>query len=164
MLPVPRLSLCFLSPENASQGLPVQLTVVADWRFIGFVIKRSGFSCAREVAASVLGEEGPNPMSTHHYRLTLSLAFFLVQLSFPTAGALGQASQTTPNQIPVATQWLMDAAGPKQRGAIKSVHLLVCPNTNRKGTAFFNKAVALRGELRTEKLGSIRVSHLDHWQ
>ena len=33
----------------------------------------------------------------------------------------------------------MDAAGPKQRGAIKSVYLLVCPSTNRKGTAFLLK-------------------------
>jgi hypothetical protein len=34
---------------------------------------------------------------------------------------------------------LLDAAGPKQRGAIKSVYLLVCPKTNKKGTAFLLK-------------------------
>ena len=33
----------------------------------------------------------------------------------------------------------MDAAGPKQRGAIKSVYLMVCPNANKKGTAFLLK-------------------------
>jgi trypsin-like peptidase len=37
---------------------------------------------------------------------------------------------------PVAVQWTIDAAGPVQRVAIKSVFLLYCPNTQMKGTGF----------------------------
>jgi S1-C subfamily serine protease len=40
------------------------------------------------------------------------------------------------NQVPVSTQWVLDAAGPTQRNAIKSVYLLYCPKTEIKGTAF----------------------------
>ena len=39
-------------------------------------------------------------------------------------------------QAPIATQWVLDAAGPTQRASIKSVYLIVCPKTNKKGTAF----------------------------
>jgi hypothetical protein len=78
-------------------------------------------------------------MNTHRLRVILSLALFLTGPSLSIARGQGQAVQNAPNQIPVSTQWLMDAAGPKQRGAIKSVYLLVCPNTNRKGTAFLLK-------------------------
>ena len=35
-----------------------------------------------------------------------------------------------------AVQWTLDAAGPTQRAAIKSVVLLYCPKTNMKGTGF----------------------------
>jgi hypothetical protein len=38
--------------------------------------------------------------------------------------------------IPAAVQWTIDAAGPVQRVAIKSVFLLYCPKTNMKGTGF----------------------------
>jgi S1-C subfamily serine protease len=38
--------------------------------------------------------------------------------------------------VPVATQWVLDAAGPTQRNSITSVFLLVCPVTQKKGTAF----------------------------
>ena len=38
--------------------------------------------------------------------------------------------------MPVATQWVLDAAGPNQRNAITSVFLLFCPITQRKGTSF----------------------------
>jgi hypothetical protein len=38
--------------------------------------------------------------------------------------------------IPTAVQWTLDAAGPTQRVAIKSVVLLYCPKTNMKGTGF----------------------------
>jgi hypothetical protein len=40
------------------------------------------------------------------------------------------------NQVPVSTQWVLDAVGPTQRSAIKSVYLLLCPRTGTKGTAF----------------------------
>jgi len=39
-------------------------------------------------------------------------------------------------EVPVSTQWVLNAAGPAQRNAIKSVYLLVCPKTDKKGTAF----------------------------
>lgn len=38
--------------------------------------------------------------------------------------------------VPTATQWTLDAAGPVQRTAIKSVFLLHCPNAGTKGTGF----------------------------
>jgi len=44
------------------------------------------------------------------------------------------------NQVPTSTQWLLDSAGPAQRDAIKSVYLLVCPKTSKKGTAFLLKS------------------------
>jgi S1-C subfamily serine protease len=40
------------------------------------------------------------------------------------------------NPVPVSTQWVLDAAGPAQRAAIRSVYLLVCPKTGKKGSAF----------------------------
>jgi Trypsin-like peptidase domain len=41
-----------------------------------------------------------------------------------------------PDTIPTAVQWTLDAAGPTQRAAIKSVVLLYCPKTNMKRTGF----------------------------
>jgi len=41
-----------------------------------------------------------------------------------------------PDTLPTAVQWTLDAAGPTQRAAIKSVVLLFCPNTSMKGTGF----------------------------
>ncbi len=41
-----------------------------------------------------------------------------------------------PQAVPTAVQWTLDAAGPTQRTAIKSVVLLYCPNSNMKGTGF----------------------------
>lgn len=38
--------------------------------------------------------------------------------------------------IPTATQWMLDAAGETQRNSIRSVFLLVCPVTQKKGTSF----------------------------
>jgi S1-C subfamily serine protease len=38
--------------------------------------------------------------------------------------------------IPTATQWMLDAAGATQRNSIRSVFLLVCPVTQKKGTSF----------------------------
>ena len=48
-----------------------------------------------------------------------------------------QAQQSTPSDsLPVATQWLVNAASPTQRNSITSVFLMVCPATQRKGTSF----------------------------
>ncbi len=41
-----------------------------------------------------------------------------------------------PETTPTAVQWTLDAAGPTQRGAIKSVFLMYCPKTKMKGTGF----------------------------
>ena len=38
--------------------------------------------------------------------------------------------------VPIATQWMLDAAGAVQRNSIKSLFLLVCPATQKKGTSF----------------------------
>jgi S1-C subfamily serine protease len=47
------------------------------------------------------------------------------------------AEQQTPTtEMPVATQWTLDAAGPVQQNGIKAVVLLVCPVTHMKGTGF----------------------------
>jgi S1-C subfamily serine protease len=51
-----------------------------------------------------------------------------------------KSGDTAPKSTPVSTQWLLDSAGPAQRDAIKSVYLLVCPKTNKKGTAFLLKS------------------------
>lgn len=50
-----------------------------------------------------------------------------------------ESREYTTNQMPVSTQWLLDAAGPSQRTTIRSVYLLVCPKTKMKGTAFLLK-------------------------
>lgn len=56
--------------------------------------------------------------------------------------ALGQENpgEKAPSQMPVSTQWLLDSAGPAQRDAIKSVYLVICPKTDKKGTAFLLKS------------------------
>lgn len=44
------------------------------------------------------------------------------------------------SNVPTATKWVLDAAGDTQRNSIKSVFLLVCPKSRRKGTAFLLKS------------------------
>lgn len=46
----------------------------------------------------------------------------------------------TNNSILISTQWLLDAVGEVGRSAIKSVYLIACPKTNRKGTGFLIKS------------------------
>jgi Trypsin-like peptidase domain len=70
---------------------------------------------------------------------TLRMLFGITILIVVGVGmAFGQvdSSDDKKNQVPVSTQWVLDAAGPTQRTAIKSVYLLVCPKTGKKGTAF----------------------------
>lgn len=62
----------------------------------------------------------------------------LLACSLIFLGGLRIAAQDTPDSgaIPTATQWMLDAAGATQRNSIKSVFLLVCPVTQKKGTSF----------------------------
>lgn len=40
------------------------------------------------------------------------------------------------NSIAISTKWLLDAVGESGRSAIKAVHMLICPKSQEKGTAF----------------------------
>jgi hypothetical protein len=64
--------------------------------------------------------------------------------AFIAVGVVGASfAQSQPgrnkDETPVSTRWVLDAAGPTQRIAIRSVYLLVCPKTQMKGTAFLLK-------------------------
>lgn len=50
------------------------------------------------------------------------------------------AQEAADSSVPVATQWNLDAAGVTQRNSIKSVYLMVCPVTQKKGTGFLIKS------------------------
>jgi len=49
---------------------------------------------------------------------------------------LAQVSSDSNSGVPVATQWTLDAASATQQTRIKSVFLMVCPATQKKGTGF----------------------------
>ena len=42
--------------------------------------------------------------------------------------------------LPISTQWLLDSIGETSRSAINAVYLVVCPNTQNKGTGFVLKS------------------------
>jgi S1-C subfamily serine protease len=65
-----------------------------------------------------------------HYVLASVLLFGIIALT-----CTAQESEK-PDTIPTAVQWTLDAAGPTQRAAIKSVVLLFCPKSGMKGTGF----------------------------
>ena len=67
-------------------------------------------------------------------------AMFLIAMSSAIFFGQEKPGDTPPKSTPVSTQWLLDSAGPAQRDAIKSVYLMVCPKTNKKGTAFLLKS------------------------
>jgi S1-C subfamily serine protease len=67
-------------------------------------------------------------------RFLLTVTLFML-----ANGTLGQDKGPTDVKVPVATQWLLDAAGPTQRSAIKSVLLLICQPDGAKGTGFLLK-------------------------
>jgi len=50
--------------------------------------------------------------------------------------ASAQVKEVSSPEVLIATQWTLDAAGTTQRNSIKSVFLLVCPRTEKKGTSF----------------------------
>jgi S1-C subfamily serine protease len=65
-----------------------------------------------------------------HYLLA---SFLLFGITAPTCTAQEPEKSET---VPTAVQWTLDAAGPTQRAAIKSVVLLFCPESGMKGTGF----------------------------
>ncbi len=62
------------------------------------------------------------------------IVLFLISVDLGVA----QDEKTTPTpMVPVATQWVLNGArNEAQRGAIKSVVLIICPKDNAKGTGF----------------------------
>jgi S1-C subfamily serine protease len=64
-------------------------------------------------------------------RTRLPLPVALISMSL-----LAGAQDVSKPEMPVTTQWVLDAAGVTQRNAVKSVLLMVCPVTQKKGTAF----------------------------
>ncbi len=50
--------------------------------------------------------------------------------------ASAQVKGVSSPEVPIATQWTLDAAGTTQRNSIKCVFLLICPRTEKKGTSF----------------------------
>lgn len=63
------------------------------------------------------------------------ITFFILFLVGNNIG-LAQTGNKMEENIPVATQWLLNAAGDTGRSAIKSVYLVVCTKTSQKGTGF----------------------------
>ena len=45
-------------------------------------------------------------------------------------------TETPRSNIPVSTQWVLDAAGECGRGAVDSIYMVVCSKTSSKGTGF----------------------------
>jgi S1-C subfamily serine protease len=69
--------------------------------------------------------------------MTHKLSVCILAFGLATFSCAAQESvPDNPDSIPAAVQWTLDAAGPTQRTAIKSVLLLYCPKTNMKGTGF----------------------------
>jgi hypothetical protein len=62
------------------------------------------------------------------------LAICIIGVFFASLG--WAQSQETAIGTPTATKWVLDAAGPTQHNLIKSVFLMVCPATQKKGTSF----------------------------
>ena len=57
--------------------------------------------------------------------------------SLPLAAFVSPSSaQSLEENFPVSTKWTLDAAGPTQRTAIKSVLMLLCQKADSKGTGF----------------------------
>jgi S1-C subfamily serine protease len=66
---------------------------------------------------------------------TFHACFLSLLLGLWVFACYGQEAEK-PSTIPAAVQWTINAAGPIQRAAIKSVFLLSCSKTNMKGTGF----------------------------
>src|SRR4030042_7044740 len=66
----------------------------------------------------------------------ISAITFLVCFLIESNISLAQTGAKMEENIPVATKWLLDAAGETGRSAIKSVYFVVCTKTSEKGTGF----------------------------
>jgi S1-C subfamily serine protease len=66
-------------------------------------------------------------------RTSASLGFVLVAIAIAGHAQVPPGSNSG---VPVATQWTLDAATAIQRTRIKSVFMMVCPATQKKGTGF----------------------------
>jgi hypothetical protein len=67
------------------------------------------------------------------YRVDRGLAWLLCLIGLGVSTGTAQVAQESAG-VPAATRWMMDAAGATQRNSIRSVFLLVCPVTQKKGT------------------------------
>lgn len=64
--------------------------------------------------------------------ICVAVIFLMVSLAVPPFVIAADMTQS----LPVATKWLLDAAGDTGRAAIRSVYLIVCPDPFNKGTGF----------------------------
>src|SRR5207244_313451 len=73
------------------------------------------------------------------------LGAVLLMLFVSLGRARGQAIERpqADESVPIATEWVLQAAEPRTRNAVKSVLLLVCSKTNMKGIAFLLKSGTL---------------------
>ncbi len=67
----------------------------------------------------------------HHFLF----AFLMLYLASNQV-LFAQAKRENKENLPVATQWLFDAAGDSGRSAINAVYMLECPRPTSKGTGF----------------------------
>jgi hypothetical protein len=65
-----------------------------------------------------------------------TLGAFLIACVSVFAREQSKPPEPLSERVPVDTQWTLDAAGAIQRNAIRSVLLLECAKTARKGTGF----------------------------
>lgn len=64
------------------------------------------------------------------------LGFLALTVSASTVSVWGEEMAEREARAPIATQWVLDAVGPEGRTAVKSVYMIVCPNTASKGSGF----------------------------
>lgn len=64
------------------------------------------------------------------------LGLLVLTVSINTVSVWGEEMAEREARTPIATQWVLDAVGPDGRTAVKSVYMIVCPNTASKGSGF----------------------------
>jgi hypothetical protein len=73
----------------------------------------------------------------------LQRTFVVFGLLVVVLGATVLAQSPADSGVPAATQWTLDAAGPTQRNSIRSVYMIVCPASQKKGTGFLIESGAI---------------------